>query len=133
MMTYNTLADIEVNHCREHSELGAHLTAGARAESATVPKPAARTAVACSSPRSTRTPVGMLEIEGLPISRMRKKNQSVALEIPGQYRERLIPQRECLLEKHNNCKKEPCLMRGKEVYEATSRVIEQKSESLEQA
>lgn len=58
---------------------GTHLTAGARADRAMVPKPAARTAVACSRPMMNRTPRGMEEIAGVPMSSTKKKNQSVAL------------------------------------------------------
>jgi hypothetical protein len=57
-----------------------HLTAGARAERFTIAKPAARTAVACNSPSMTRTPTGIDSMAVLPISRRRKKNQSVVLQ-----------------------------------------------------
>ena len=56
-----------------------YLTAGARAERLTIAKPAARTAVACNSPSMIRTPTGIESMAGLPISRRRKKIQSVAL------------------------------------------------------
>lgn len=57
-----------------------YLTAGARAERFTIAKPAARTAVAWKSPSMTRTPAGIDPMTGLPRSRIRKENQSVALE-----------------------------------------------------
>ena len=58
-------------------------TAGAREDRETVPKPAARTAVAWSKPMMNRTPMGMELIAGLPMSSTRKKNQSVALSAVG--------------------------------------------------
>ena len=57
-----------------------HLTAGARAERLTIAKPAARTAVACNIPSMIRTPTGIDAMASLPISRRRKKNQSVMLQ-----------------------------------------------------
>jgi hypothetical protein len=57
-----------------------HLTAGAKAERLTIAKPAARTAVACNNPSMTRTPTGIDSMVLLPISRRRKKNQSVVLQ-----------------------------------------------------
>ena len=57
-----------------------YLTAGARAERGTEPKPAALTAVACKRPSRTLTPTGIASIACVPISRTRKKNQSVKLD-----------------------------------------------------
>lgn len=57
-----------------------YLTAGARAERLTIPKPAARTAVAWKRPSITRTPAGIAPMTGLPRSRIRKESQSVVLE-----------------------------------------------------
>lgn len=84
MMTYNTLFQIQY---QRHSPIlvntgrgGTYLTAGASADKVTVPNPAARTAVACSNPSMKRTPRGMVSMAWLPMSRTRKKNQSVALQ-----------------------------------------------------
>jgi hypothetical protein len=55
------------------------LTAGASADSESAPKPAARTATAWRSPIANRVPSGIVTIAELPMSRMRKKNQSVQL------------------------------------------------------
>lgn len=79
-MTYNTLRD------RKHivytgPRTNTYFTAGARAASATVPNPAARTAVACKKPMMTRTPTGISAMAGLPISKTKKKNQSVTLKM----------------------------------------------------
>ena len=57
------------------------LTAGAKADKETVANPAARTAHACRRPMITRMPAGMLVTAGLPMSRTKKKNQSVTLGI----------------------------------------------------
>ena len=60
-------------------EARSYLTAGARAERGTEPKPAALTAVACKRPSRTLTPTGIASIACVPISRTKKKNQSVKL------------------------------------------------------
>lgn len=57
-----------------------HLTAGARAAKGTIENPAARTAMACISPAKTRTLSGISSITGFPISKTKKKNQSVMLK-----------------------------------------------------
>lgn len=76
--------------------MSTHLTAGASADKGTEPKPAARTAAACSSPRMKRVPKGIDSMAGFytlyqrqldiqerniltPMSRTMKKNQSVKL------------------------------------------------------
>ena len=56
-----------------------YFTAGAKADSATVLNPAARTAVACKKPKRTRIPVGISWTAGLPRSSTKKKNQSVTV------------------------------------------------------
>ena len=81
MTTYRTLPNIPnmVSYESLH-EVCSYLTAGARAERGTEPKPAALTAVACKRPSRTLTPTGIASIACVPISRTRKKNQSVKLD-----------------------------------------------------
>jgi hypothetical protein len=78
IITYRTL-HIEISRESGDKSCTTHLTAGAKAERLTIEKPAARTAVACSSPSMIRTPTGIDSMVWLPISRRRKKNQSVPL------------------------------------------------------
>lgn len=77
MTTYKTLTKDEVPTVRKLT----YFTAGARAESETVPNPAALTAIACKSPMMNLTPSGIESIAGFPMSRTIKKNQSVKLEM----------------------------------------------------
>ena len=56
------------------------MTAGAKADKATEPNPAALTAAACKKPSRNLVPKAMFSRAGLPISRTRKKNQSVPLK-----------------------------------------------------
>ena len=56
-----------------------YLTPGARAASGTAAKPAALTAVACTNPSKTLKLRGIASIASVPISKTRKKNQSVRL------------------------------------------------------
>ena len=56
-----------------------YLTPGARAASGTAANPAALTAVACMSPSKTLRFRGISSITGVPMSKTRKKNQSVRL------------------------------------------------------
>lgn len=82
MMTYKTLFQMQYQHTpilKNTEKGGTYLTAGASADKVTVPNPAARTAVACNNPSMKRTPRGMVSMAWLPMSRTRKKNQSVAL------------------------------------------------------
>jgi hypothetical protein len=78
------------------------LTAGVNADSDTVPNPAARTAVACSKPRAKRVPSGTDAMASLPISRTRKKNQSVTLYGYQQVADVVWPGMG-LLESNDNC------------------------------
>lgn len=57
-----------------------YLTPGARAASGTAAKPAALTAVAWMSPSKTLRFRGISSITGVPMSKTRKKNQSVRLD-----------------------------------------------------
>ena len=54
-------------------------TAGEIAARGTITKPAARTATACIKPSKTRAFSGIWSITGIPISKTRKKNQSMKL------------------------------------------------------
>ena len=57
------------------------MTAGARAEIETAPKPAALTAIAWSKPMRNLIPTGIASIAGVPMSKTIKKNQSVKLDV----------------------------------------------------
>ena len=80
MITYSTLQCSEVSFEAMTVDETTCFTAGARAARFTIAKPAARTAVAWKSPSMTRTPAGIAPMTELPKSRIRKENQSVALE-----------------------------------------------------
>lgn len=56
-----------------------HLTAGARFERFTIPKPAARTAALWSNPSKIRRPTGIDSISTFPMSRTRNETQSVSV------------------------------------------------------
>ena len=58
-----------------------HVTAGARAASEIAAKPAVLTAAACISPINTLSLRGTASIASVPISKTRKKNQSVRLDV----------------------------------------------------
>lgn len=63
----------------KHDVEEAYFTEGESVDSVTVPKPAARTATAWSSPSMNRMPRGRESMAGLPRSSTRKQNQSVQL------------------------------------------------------
>lgn len=94
-----------------------HLTAGAKALREMVANPAARTAKACKRPIMNRVPSGTCSISGLPMSKTRKKNQSVPLKETGSVvREGTTTM--CSLKDYKYSEKEPCLMRWEKVREA---------------
>ena len=73
----------------------------------------------------TRTPTGIDSIVLLPMSRRRKKTQSVVLWVRIQL---WVEDREvcCSLQNDQDCEKEPSLMRREKVHETASRVVQEK-------
>ena len=78
-----------------------------------------------------RVPTGIDSRAGLPISNTRKKNQSVSLYTIHRfsYRQEDIANPDAL-KYQKNSEKEPSLMRGKEVYETSARVVEKEVEGI---